>query len=206
MPTMTEPGILQRLNSGAMCSRIMLRQAANVLILMWFAGQVQAAGLEPNESLLPQAALSLEDLGGNNHNLNDYRGQVVLVNFWATWCPPCIIEMPSMQRLKDKLAGRPFRILAVNVKESEGTIWKFHKLVKVDFPLLLDRDGRASEDWQVVVYPSSYLVDATGRIRYQVTGMLEWDASEVVEVIEALMGEVPGEDDRDPVGATPSAR
>jgi peroxiredoxin len=96
--------------------------------------------------------------------------------------------------------------LGVNVKESEGTIWKFHKLVKVDFPLLLDRDGRASEDWQVVVYPNSYLVDATGRIRHQVTGMLEWDAPEVVGAIEALMGEVPGEDDRDPVGATPSAR
>jgi thiol-disulfide isomerase/thioredoxin len=204
IPTMTEPGISQRLNSGAMCSRNMLRQAAVVLILMWFAGQVQAAGLEPYESLLPQAALSLEDLGGNTHNLNDYRGQVVLVNFWATWCPPCIVEMPALQRLKQKLAGKPFRILAVNEKESEETIWKFHKLVKVDFPLLLDRDGQASEDWHVAVYPSSYLVDAAGEIRYQVTGMLEWDAPEVVEVIEALMGEDIR--DREPAGAPPPAR
>ena len=109
-----------------------------------------------------------------------------------------------MQRLSEKLAGKPFRILAVNVKESEGTIWKFHKIIRVDFPLLLDRDGQASEDWQVVVYPNSYLVDKSGEIRYQVTGMLEWDAPEVVRVIEGMMGEVVK--DREPVGAPPSAR
>ncbi len=187
-------------------SRRLTVQTFALLCLLWLPGQALCSGLQPYDGFLQSPKLALEDLGGRQHSLSNLQGQVVLVNFWATWCPPCIIEMPSMQRLKDKLAGRPFKILAVNVKESEGTIWKFHKLVKVDFPLLLDRDGRASEDWQVVVYPSSYLVDATGRIRYQVTGMLEWDAPEVVGAIEALMGEVPGEDDRDPVGATPSAR
>jgi thiol-disulfide isomerase/thioredoxin len=136
--------------------------------------------------------------------LEEYRGKVVLINFWASWCAPCIVEMPSMQRLKEKLAGKPFRILGVNVKEPVGTIWKFHKLIKVDFPLLLDSDGGTSEAWQVVVYPSSYLLDTTGQIRYQVTGMLEWDAPEVVEVIEALMGE--DIKDREPAGAPPPAR
>ena len=136
----------------------------------------------------------------------NYRGQVVLINFWATWCPPCIIEMPSMQRLKDKFAGKPFSILAVNVKESEGTIWKFHKMIQVDFPLLLDRDGQASEDWEVVVYPSSYLVDKFGEIRYQVRGMMKWDAPEVVRVIEAILDEVPAEGVAAPVGAPPPAR
>ena len=106
-----------------------------------------------------------------------------------------------MQRLKQQLAGRPFKILAVNVKESEETIWKFHKLVKVDFPMLLDRDGRASEEWQVVVYPSSFLVDASGEIRYQVTGMMEWDSPEVVRVIEGMMDEVPAEGSKGPAEA-----
>ena len=204
MPTVTEPGISQRLNSGAMRSRIRVRQTSTVLILLWFAGQVLAAGLEPYEGVSQTLALALEDLGGRQHELGDYLGEVVLINFWASWCAPCIIEMPSMQRLSEKLAGKPFRILAVNVKESEGTIWKFHKIIRVDFPLLLDRDGQASEDWQVVVYPSSYLVDKSGEIRYQVTGMLEWDAPEVVRVIEGMMGEVVK--DREPVGAPPSAR
>ncbi len=136
-------------------------------------------------------SLSLKDLGGRKHTLADYRGQVVVINFWATWCPPCLIEMPGMQRLKEQLAGKPFRILAVNVKESEETVWKFQKLVKVDFPLLLDRDGQASEDWQVVVFPSTFLVDVAGEIRYQVTGMLEWDTPEVVQVIKAMMDEGP---------------
>ena len=177
------------------------RHTTIILILLLLPLHIEAGGLQPYDGFLQSPALSLEDLGGKTHVLADYRGQVVLINFWATWCPPCIIEMPGMQRLKQKLAGKPFRILAVNVKESEGTIWKFHKLVKVDFPMLLDRDGQASEDWEVVVYPSSYLVDANGQIRYQVRGMLEWDAPEVVRVIEGMMGEVPAEGAGDPAEA-----
>lgn len=162
---------------------------ALVLLLLGLAAMgISAAGLEPYPTGFPTPALNLEDLSGQRHTLDDYRGEVVLVNFWATWCPPCLIEMPSMQRLQEKLAGRPFRILAVNVKESEGTIWKFHKLIKAKFPLLLDRDGQASEDWQVVVYPSSYLVDTRGQIRYQVTGMRKWDDPEIVQTIEKLLG------------------
>jgi alkyl hydroperoxide reductase subunit AhpC len=65
--------------------------------------------------------------------------------------------------------------------------------VKVDFPMLLDRDGQASDDWQVVVYPSSFLVDTRGEIRYQATGMLEWNSPEVVRVIEGMMDEVSAE-------------
>ena len=156
--------------------------------LLWVTASVLAGELEEFPEVGPTPPLALKDLGGNSHTLDDYRGQVVLVNFWATWCPPCLIEMPSMQRLQKKLADRPFSILAVNVKESEGTIWKFQKLIQVDFPLLLDRDGQASEDWQVVVYPSSYLLDTRGRIRYQVTGMRKWDDPEIVQTIEEMLG------------------
>jgi thiol-disulfide isomerase/thioredoxin len=163
-------------------------RALVVLFLVLPAMGISAAGLEPYPTGFPTPALNLEDLSGQRHTLADYRGEVILINFWATWCPPCLIEMPSMQRLQDKLVGRPFRILAVNVKESEGTIWKFHKLIKANFPLLLDRYGQASEDWRVVVYPSSYLVDARGQIRYEAIGMLKWDEPEVVKTIEELLG------------------
>ena len=69
------------------------------------------------------------------------------MNFRASWYPPCLVEMPDMQRLHDKLAGRPFMILAVNIRESTGTIWKFHRKVKVDFTLLRDSDGQAARKW-----------------------------------------------------------
>jgi thiol-disulfide isomerase/thioredoxin len=177
-------------------SRHLTIQIFALLCLFWLPGQALSGGLQPYNGFLQSPELALEDLGGRQHSLSNLQGQVVLVNFWATWCPPCIIEMPGMQRLKQQLDGRPFRILAVNVKESEETIWKFHKLVKVDFPMLLDRDGQASEDWQVVVYPSSFLMDASGEIRYQATGMLEWDSPEVVRVIEAMLDEVPAEGTR----------
>jgi thiol-disulfide isomerase/thioredoxin len=182
-------------------NRVNIGRIVTLLGALLLVQLAQAGRLEVYDGLLESPPLALNDLGNHSHDLMDYRGQVMLINFWATWCPPCIIEMPSMQRLKDKLTSRPFRILAVNVKESEGTIWKFHKLVKVDFPLLLDRDGQASEDWQVVVYPSSFLVDTRGNIRYQATGMLEWDSPEVVQVIEAMLDEVPAEGAVDPAGA-----
>ena len=131
--------------------------------------------------------LSLQDPGGNIHKLSDYRGRVVLVNFWASWCPPCILEMPDMQRLKEKLTGRPFTILAVNVRESPGTIWKFLNRVNVDFTQLRDSDGQAARDWEVSVYPTSFLLDGEGVIRYVTHGARKWDAPEIVRTIEAMV-------------------
>ena len=99
----------------------------------------------------PLPALELPDLGGRPHRLSDYRGQVVLVNFWASWCPPCLAEMPSMQRLSEALKGRPFKILAVNLEESKSTVWKFRKLLNVSFSTLLDIFRKEGD---IPLYPS----------------------------------------------------
>lgn len=115
------------------------------------------------------------------------RGKVVLVNFWATWCPPCLAEMPSMQRLVEALAGRPFQILAVNTEETKSKVWKFRKLLNITFPTLLDSSGEVTRAWGVEVFPTSYLIDAGGRIRYVSYGALEWDDAAVVTVIESMM-------------------
>lgn len=157
-------------------------------ITLYSAGTANAGELQPYPESGQTPPLVLEDLRGRSHTLADYRDQVVLVNFWATWCPPCLMEMPSMQRLKQKLAGQPFTILAVNVRESPGTIWRFLKRIRVDFPLLLDIEGSTSEDWDVSVYPTSFLLDTNGRIRHVVHGALEWDNAAIVETIEGLMG------------------
>ena len=131
--------------------------------------------------------LVLKDLNGKTHDLKQYRGKVVLINFWATWCPPCRAEMPSMQRLKNKRAGKPFVILAVDMGETEAEVKAFLPQVKTDFPVLMDKDGRALKAWKVFAFPTSYLVDAQGKIRYGLYGASEWDAPDKVAKITQLL-------------------
>jgi len=131
--------------------------------------------------------LELPDLSGQQHNINDYKGKVILVNFWASWCQPCLREMPSMQRLHQAMHGRPFSILAVDVEESKSKVWRFKKLLNITFTTLLDSKGTVIKDWGIQIYPTSYLIDSEGHIRYGVQGALEWDNEEVKQLIETLM-------------------
>jgi len=133
--------------------------------------------------------LSLPDLAGVNHQLGDYRGKVVLVNFWATWCPPCIEEMPSMQRLYTKMKNRPFEILAVNVGEKKSVIRRFKKQLGINFPILRDQKGRAYKNWKVYVYPSNFLLDPQGRLRFGAPGGVVWDGPEAIAAINDLLKE-----------------
>jgi thiol-disulfide isomerase/thioredoxin len=132
--------------------------------------------------------LALATLAGQRLDLRALRGKLVLVNFWASWCPPCVHEMPSMQRLKDKLAGRPFEILAVNMGETERDIRAFlDAKVRIDFPVLLDPDGRTLKAWKVFVFPTSYVLDADGRIRLGVFGEIDWDSPATVQQLHGLL-------------------
>lgn len=139
-------------------------------------------------SLIPPA-FSRVDLDGQRHRLDDYRGQVVLLNFWASWCPPCIHEMPSMARLQRQFADRPFHILAVNLGQSRAEVEQFLETTPVNFPVFLDEAKVEPTRWQVFAFPTSYLIDAEGRIRYGVAGGLEWDSEAVVEAVSGLLDE-----------------
>jgi thiol-disulfide isomerase/thioredoxin len=136
-------------------------------------------------------ALELKDLDGAVHRLADYRGKAVLVNFWATWCGPCRAEMPSIERLRQKMAGKPFVVLAVNVGESDRLAREFAEKLPVRFTVLLDRDTRTTRAWGARVLPATYIVGPDGRIRYSHFGDIDWAAEPVREQIEALL-ERPG--------------
>ena len=157
-------------------------------LLAFFYLSCSAAGqLEPFQGFAQTPALSLEDLGHKAHTLQDYRGRVVLVNFWASWCGPCVMEMPSLQRLQDAMTGKPFTLLAVNVEESPGTVWKFATKVQIKFPLLLDREGQTANDWGIDIYPTSFLVDPQGRVQYVAYGPRHWDTPEMIQAIDNLI-------------------
>ena len=131
--------------------------------------------------------LALRDLQGREHRLADYSGKVVLLNFWATWCEPCREEMPSMQRLQDKLAGKPFAVIAVNFGEGAPRVNEFLKKVPVRFTVLLDRDTSTATAWKVKVLPTTLVLDPQQRIRYSVVGDLEWDSQSVEDTIKKLL-------------------
>jgi thiol-disulfide isomerase/thioredoxin len=131
--------------------------------------------------------LELEDLDGAPHRLADYRGKVVLVNFWATWCAPCLEEMPSIERLRAALQGRPFAVLAVNVGEGGRVARDFAQKMPLGFPLLLDRDTRTSRAWGARVLPASFVVGPDGKLRYSYFGALDWARDDIRAKIERLM-------------------
>ena len=162
-----------------------------LLLSLAAALQVAAAGAGELAPWKGGAAppLALEDLQGRTHRLADYRGRVVLVNFWATWCEPCREEMPSMEKLRASLAGRPFEILAVNLAEPRSRIEKFLDLMPLGFPILLDRDGSTARAWRARLLPASFLVGRDGRIRYVAYGELDWSAGPARERVLDLLSE-----------------
>src|SRR3954470_6853388 len=136
--------------------------------------------------------LELADPDGKLHRLADYRGKTVLVNFWATWCAPCRAEMPSMERLRREMDGRPFVILAVNVGEGPRLAREFAEQLSLEFPILLDRQSRVARAWRVRLLPASYIVGPDGTIRYSVLGEVDWASAEVRRYLNTLRGKAPG--------------
>jgi thiol-disulfide isomerase/thioredoxin len=139
----------------------------------------------------PTPRLARADLAGKSVDLNDLRGRVVLVNFWATWCEPCRDEMPSVARLQAKLKGKPFEVLAVNFGESNDKVAEFVRKEGWSVPVLLDPDKETAAAWGAKGLPMTFLVDAEGRVRYYAFGELDWSGGETLRVVEKLLAEAP---------------
>lgn len=153
--------------------------------LAWIAS-TGAAGFETRADL-PAPELKAHDLQGVPKTLADYRGKVVLLNFWATWCPPCQREMPSLERLRTRMAGRPLEIVAVSSAEAPDDVKAFLAKMKLGFPVLLDPDGSNTQRWSVFALPTTFVLDADGRVRHVLSGPAEWDEGEPLAVVEAVL-------------------
>ena len=174
-----------------MAARLLLgvfgRQAAALLVAAAALAAHAQGGLQVWTGPTEAPAIQLRTLDGQPLALSDLQGKVVVVNFWASWCEPCIDEMPSMQRLREKLAGEAFEILAVNFQEGEPRIRAFLKKVPVAFPIVRDTDGGVARAWKVRIFPSSFVIDADGALRYALVGTIDWANPEVEKTLRALL-------------------
>ena len=132
---------------------------------------------------------SLRDIGGATVSLASYRGSLVLLNFWATWCGPCRDEMPSMENLSRNFAGQGFALLAINQKESAAKVSHFMRTHGLNFQTPLDSDGRVSAAYRVFGIPVSYIIDGDGNAIGKTSGARDWARPDVVEVFRKLIGE-----------------
>ncbi|MCG7871228.1 MAG: TlpA family protein disulfide reductase [Candidatus Thiodiazotropha lotti] len=135
---------------------------------------------------IPALPFRLPNLDGEYKQLRDYRGQVVLVNFWASWCTPCRAELPSMNRAWDRLKSSGMAMLAINLGENREAVSAFLRDYPIDFEVLMDERGRISQRWRVKALPTTLVLNKRGLIIYQVVGEREWDQPALIELIESL--------------------
>ena len=140
---------------------------------------------------LNAADLELPNLEGQSVALSGLKGKVVIVNFWATWCPPCRREFASMERLRKIMADRPLEILAVNEGEGVDVIEQFIATLDAppSFPILLDSTGDAMGLWPVQGLPTTFVIDKRGRMTYRAIGGREFDHAQMLNKIEGLLRE-----------------
>jgi cytochrome c biogenesis protein CcmG/thiol:disulfide interchange protein DsbE len=156
-------------------------------------------------------SLRLPDLNGQAYDLADLRGRVVLVNIWASWCQPCLAEMLVLRELAERFANRPFTLLAVSSGERLSLVKRAVQRYGIGLQVLVDPGGEQTGAWGITGLPTSYLVDAEGRVRTRFRGPMIDGGWEAADAIEALLAEVPGgkpdrrakEANGEPVAASP---
>ncbi len=142
--------------------------------------------MKPLNPSLSAPDFSLMDLDDNIHTLKKYAGQPLIVNFWATWCPPCREEMPSMERAWQTIEQEGIAMIGINVGEDFDTVFGFTSEIDLSFPLLLDTDGKATEAWPIRGLPTTYVINPKGEIIYEVIGGREWDDKNLLDQVRAL--------------------
>lgn len=152
----------------------------------------QAQATEKSKLAAPPFALP--DINGKMVSLADYKGKWVFVNFWATWCGPCVYEMPMLVNLHNIMKGKKFEMLAINMEDIEpAQVKKFVKDNKLPFTVLLDKDSKIGGYYAIQSLPTTYVISPGGEIVSRAVGMREWDSEEVVQYFKGL---VSGQDQK----------
>lgn len=164
----------------------LLRQLlVTALLLSMLVGSALAMGSRPPDAGMPAEGFTLTDLHGQAHSLEQYRGKIVLVNFWATWCKPCTSEMPAMQTVYDQLRDKDFVVLAVNELEDEAKVREHIQQYKHTFPVLLDRENQVANQYGVFGLPVSVFIDRQGVVQEYIKGGLLTE-----EKIQQIVGRI----------------
>jgi thiol-disulfide isomerase/thioredoxin len=138
----------------------------------------------------PIPDIELTDFQNNKLNLSDLRGSVIFVNFWATWCPPCIDELPSIERLSRNLAGNSeFKMVTILYNDDINRVKSYMKDMNYTFPVYIDYDGYAAEKFGITGVPETFIIDKRGILRNKVIGPSEWDSPYVIEILTKLINE-----------------
>jgi peroxiredoxin len=135
----------------------------------------------------PAPDFGLPDLDGKSVTLSDLRGKVVLLTFWASWCPPCRQEMPSMNRLYLTLRGEEFTVLGVNIETNPAAARRFVDDLELAFPVLLDSATKVRNQYRIYNIPQSFLVDKNGRIVKHLVGYHDWMSEASLEMVKSLI-------------------
>jgi cytochrome c biogenesis protein CcmG/thiol:disulfide interchange protein DsbE len=167
--------------------------AVAILALAFGVVWLQSAKYEPLTVGMTAPDFTLPDMAGKNQKLSDYRGKVVFLNFWATWCKPCKEEMPSMQALWDNLKKEDFVMLAISMDRvtTKKDIPPFVENMKLTFPILTDSWGQTDNRYKLMGVPETYIIDQNGVLREKVIGPRDWTRPESMETIVQLLQKQP---------------
>lgn len=160
-----------------------------MLIFGFSCGAMAASQLLSPVPDIPAPEFALIDLDDQTHRLADYAGKPLIVNFWATWCPPCREEMPSMERAWQRIQSEDIGMIGINVGEDFDTVFGFTGQIELSFPLLLDADGKHSRMWPIRGLPTTYVLNSDGEIVYQAIGGRDWNDDAILDMVRALRKE-----------------
>lgn len=172
-----------------------MNRALALFVIVMLHTAVAVAADAPKQTLpalakpFPAPGFTLKGEDGKTYRLADYRGKVVVINFWATWCPPCRYEMPSLERAWTQLKNKDVVVLAINVGENADVIFEFTGTYPMSFPLPMDVDGTVIKQYPVTGLPTTYVINPDGMVTHRAVGSREWDDPQLMNALLKLRKE-----------------